>query len=157
MNVRGWCAQVQPLHRQHTAQVLTLCTPDTTRVLSGGADKRVVLHTLGAPGGAGATVGRLLLDGRVNRIICRGEALLVSTCTAREQVCLFDARSVGMGGGGKEMAALRFVRPLASEAASSPRLLANKILVASTGSATGSMLSLCDACNHLRASSSTRC
>ena len=109
----AWCSQVQPLHRQHTAQVLTLCTPDTTRVLSGGADKRVVLHTLGAPGGAGATVGRLLLDGRVNRIICRGETLLVSTCTAREQVCLFDARSVGMGGGGKEKAALRFVRLLA--------------------------------------------
>ena len=110
--------------------MLTLCTPDTTRVLSGGADKRVVLHTLGAPGGAGATVGRLLLDGRVNRIICRGETLLVSTCTAREQVCLFDARSVGMGGGGKEKATLRFVRLLALLAA--PR---KQILVAITGSA----------------------
>lgn len=97
----GWLGKktsIQPLHRQHTAQVLTLCIPDEARVFSGGADKRVVLHNLGAPGGAGATVGTMTLDGRVNRILCRGSTILVSTCTAVDQLCLFDERTVGQGG-----------------------------------------------------------
>jgi WD40 repeat protein len=98
----GWLgkkASIQPLHRQHTAQVLTLCVPDCERVFSGGADKRVVLHSLGAPGGAGATFGTVTLEGRVNRILCRDKAILVSTCTPTDQLYLFDARTIGQSSG----------------------------------------------------------
>eukprot|EP01043_Picozoa_sp_COSAG02_P048064 COSAG02_NODE_4680_length_5103_cov_3.188050_3_plen_218_part_00 len=98
----GWLGKktsIQPLHRQHTAQVLTLCVPDCERVFSGGADKRVVLHTLGAPGGAGATFGTVTLEGRVNRILCRDKAILVSTCTPTDQLYLFDARTIGQSSG----------------------------------------------------------
>lgn len=58
-----------------------------------------MLHSLGAPGGSGATLGTLTLDARVNRILCRDTAILVSTCTPTDQLYLFDARTIGQGSG----------------------------------------------------------